>query len=59
MLFTAGVTLAANLVAYFGHKKIKGTKTKSKLREYEIAFARYETHYDTAGRYVSESALIL
>lgn len=43
MLFTAGVTLLANLAAYFSYRKFKQRKVKHKLKEYEIAFSRYCT----------------
>lgn len=59
LLLTTGVTLVANLAAYIGFKKMKGTKNRTKQKEYDIAFARYETRYEAAGKYINESSLQL
>ncbi len=39
---TAGVTLAAILLFYFGYKKLKARKTKLKKREFNVSFGKYQ-----------------
>ena len=57
LAFSAGVVATVNVLAYYGYKKFKASKTKGKMREYDVALARYETKIKEINNYLRENQL--